>query len=177
MCETLFARTPRIGSRAPLNSKWLEVLIVSHQSIVFLRSISASSRAAVAQCGMKGSAKRLQTSETEYRKTELQKIFGVFDLDGSGDIEVSELLQLGDGKKESRHHVIVSSGWWSYQTGRFPGGARHAETTSALHSALASTLQVTDRLQGVGLPPAGISGKASTYSRWPQSGQEGCREH
>jgi hypothetical protein len=31
-------------------------------------------------------------------------------------------------KKKSRHHVIVSSGWWSYQTGHFPeGGAARGD--------------------------------------------------
>ena len=31
-------------------------------------------------------------------------------------------------EKKSRHHVIVSSGWWSYQTGHFPeGGAARGD--------------------------------------------------
>ena len=48
------------------------------------------------------------------------------------------LLVLGRvRKKKSRDHVIVSSGWWSYQAGRVEGGGSGTrDELGALHSAL-----------------------------------------
>ena len=42
------------------------------------------------------------------------------------DNKNAALLNAEAIRTKSRHHVIVSSGWWSYQTGRFPerGAAR-----------------------------------------------------
>ncbi len=40
-------------------------------------------------------------------------------------------------EKKSRDHVIVSSGWWSYQAGRVEGGGSGTrDELGALHSAL-----------------------------------------
>ena len=44
---------------------------------------------------------------------------------------------VGRGEKKSRDHVIVSSGWWSYQAGRVEGGGSGTrDELGALHSAL-----------------------------------------
>ena len=55
------------------------------------------------------------------------------------------------GKKESRDHVIVSSGWWSHQAGRVEGGdSGTRDELGALHSALgASTLRWVNSVDSV----------------------------
>ena len=55
-----------------------------------------------------------------------------------------EVARIGDcnrrditREKKSRDHVIVSSGWWSYQAGRVEGGGSGTrDELGALHSAL-----------------------------------------
>ena len=44
-------------------------------------------------------------------------------------------LKTAQHQNKSRHHVIVSSGWWSYQAGRVAGEGSGTWRLSALHSA------------------------------------------